>query len=113
MLLYLIIVASLYIREGSLQECRYAVSQQNAISCASITTDEELNHAMNDTLSPYGDLTWVIEIVEVRDSNMLNLTINKLRFLTQLKQLVIRNSNIRTLLSGNPDETMDYNDLEN
>ncbi|KAF2896825.1 hypothetical protein ILUMI_09351, partial [Ignelater luminosus] len=109
MLQYLLIAILLYVREGNFQECRYSVYQQNAISCINITTNEELVNQINDTLSPYGNITWIIEILELTECDMLNLTINELRFLSQLQEIYIRNSTIRTLSSGNPDETMNDN----
>ncbi|KAF2902070.1 hypothetical protein ILUMI_04112, partial [Ignelater luminosus] len=109
MLLYMLIATLLYVREGNFQECRYSVYQQNLISCINITTHEELRNQINDTLSPYGNVTRVIEILELTQCDMLNLTINELRFLSQLQEIYIRNSSIRTLSSGNPDETMNNN----
>ncbi|KAF2886354.1 hypothetical protein ILUMI_19818, partial [Ignelater luminosus] len=109
MLVYLLIATLLYVREGNLQECRYSVYQQNLISCINMTTNEELRNQINDTLSPYGNVTRVIEILELTECVMLNFTINELRFLPQLQEIYIRNSIIRTLSSGNLHEIMnDY-----
>ncbi|KAF2884184.1 hypothetical protein ILUMI_21966 [Ignelater luminosus] len=111
MLMYLLIVISFYVREGSLQECHYDVHQQNLVFCTHITTNEELRNHINEALSPYGNITWIIEILRLRDCDMLNLTINKLRFLSQLQEINIWNSNISTLSSGNPNETMNNNGM--
>ncbi|KAF2902247.1 hypothetical protein ILUMI_03939, partial [Ignelater luminosus] len=109
MVLYLLIVTLLFVREGNLQECRYSVHQQNLISCSSMTTNEELRNHISDTLSPYGNVTWLIEILKLTQCDILNLTINELTFLSQLQRIDIRSSNISTLSSGNPDETMNDN----
>ncbi|KAF2882722.1 hypothetical protein ILUMI_23455 [Ignelater luminosus] len=99
------------IREGNLQECRYNVNQQNLVFCTHITTNEEFRNQINEALFPYGNITWIIEVLELRDCDLLDLTINKLRFLSQLQEIIIWNSNIRTLSSGNPDETINNNGM--
>ncbi|KAF2899165.1 hypothetical protein ILUMI_07010, partial [Ignelater luminosus] len=110
MLLYLLIVISLCVREGNLQECYYnPVRDQTATLCTHITTNEELRNQINETLFPYGNITWIIERLELRDCDMLNLTINEWRFLPQLQEITIWESNIRTLSFGHPDETMNDN----
>ncbi|KAF2894233.1 hypothetical protein ILUMI_11940, partial [Ignelater luminosus] len=107
--LYLLIATLLCVKEGNLQECYYSVNQQNLISCSNITTNEELRNQINDTLAPYGNVTWVIEVLKLTRCDMLNLTINELTFLSQLQKIRISSSNISTLSSGNPYGTMsDY-----
>ncbi|KAF2897118.1 hypothetical protein ILUMI_09057, partial [Ignelater luminosus] len=110
MLLYLLIVISLCVREGYVQECHYLlVSDQTEISCTHITTNEELRNQIDETLFPYGNITWLINTLLLVDCDMLKLTINELRFLLQLQRINIVNSNINTLSFGNPDETV-YDD---
>ncbi|KAF2888081.1 hypothetical protein ILUMI_18092 [Ignelater luminosus] len=107
MLLYLITVISLFVREGYVQECHYnVVYRQNVTVCTNITTHEQLRNQVNETLSPYGNITWIIDRLILVDCDMLNLTINELRFLSQLKEVHIWNSNINTLSFENPDETV-------
>ncbi|KAF2902291.1 hypothetical protein ILUMI_03899, partial [Ignelater luminosus] len=109
MLLYLQIATLLYVKEGNTQECRYSVYQQNLISCSNMATNKELRNQIDDTLSPYGNITWVINILELTQCNLLNLTINELSFLSELQELYIRNSNVSTLSSRNPDERINDN----
>ncbi|KAF2886664.1 hypothetical protein ILUMI_19509 [Ignelater luminosus] len=107
MLLYLLIVISLCVRECNLQQCHYNVLRDQTVTvCTDITTNEELRNQLNETLSLYGNITWIIERLELKDCDMLNLTINELRFLSQLQEITILNSNISTLSSGNPEATI-------
>ncbi|KAF2887928.1 hypothetical protein ILUMI_18245 [Ignelater luminosus] len=112
MLLYLLMVILLCVREGKLQECKYDVLRnQTATGCIHITTNDELRKQINDTLSPYGNITWIINKLFLTHCNMLNLAVDELRFLSQLKEILIVDSNIRTLYFGNSDEAVDDNGM--
>ncbi|KAF2900197.1 hypothetical protein ILUMI_05992 [Ignelater luminosus] len=112
MLLHLLIVTLLYIREGNTQECHYdVIHEQNAVSCVNITTNEQLREEIDNAFSPYGNVTWVIDIFELLYCDMLDFQINEVSFLSQLQQIQIIHSTVRTLSSGNPDEAMNDNVL--
>lgn len=94
-----------------MQGCSYDPFSQTEISCFNMDSGEQLIDGITDTLSPYGNIEELIEALELRDCDMLNLTINDLRFLPQLQGIISTNSTIKTLSSEEFRETSTSNGM--
>lgn len=99
------IIILLHLKGYAGQYCLYDVDEFTKISCFNITSTKQIIDKINSTLVQYKSVPRIIEKVELKHCDIINLTINSFREFSQLQQLEIADSYVRSLSSS---EEVDY-----
>lgn len=83
----------------SLQVCDYDVTKFKEISCTLAKSNKEINDTVNATLAPYGPIEGLIEVLNLQQCMLLDFKIDAVKFLPNLKDLNVTDSNITKLSS--------------
>ncbi|KAF2899377.1 hypothetical protein ILUMI_06799, partial [Ignelater luminosus] len=74
--------------------CFYDPNTFTDIACSNIASIGQLQDKINDTLHPYGPVEELIKVLKLGRCILSNLTINSLRFLPNLEEITVSDSNI-------------------
>lgn len=97
MLIFRLITIVLFLKGYATQKCFYDVNKFKEITCFNLTLTEQIREKTEETLQRYGSFTTLVETLKLKDCDLRKLTINSLRFLTELKRVKIRDSKIGKL----------------
>ncbi|KAF2898926.1 hypothetical protein ILUMI_07249, partial [Ignelater luminosus] len=87
-------VVILFTTECTMQECSFEPNKFTKIACFNASSIGEIENKINDTLNPYGPVNGLIKVLKLELCELLELTIDSLKFLPNLEEIIIINSNI-------------------
>lgn len=79
------------------QTCDYDINKFMNITCYDIISFEEIKNNISTTLDEYHSAPWLITFLELKNCELPDLNMNTFRFLPELTQIHIINSNITKL----------------
>lgn len=96
----LLLISLLFFNGCTMQDCTYNVDKFMELVCFKMTSVEQLIDKINTTVIGQNSLPHLIKFLQLLECEFSNLTINSLRFLSELDEVRIDNSIIKRLASA-------------